>query len=214
MSEATDTSGGSEPGQTTPATDADWATIRDWRKATRDRLIAQRIALGPEERAAASDRIGRALQDALEPYAGGLVGFYWPFRGEFDPRGVVGALRERGTRLALPVIVERGQPLVFREWTPGSLMVHGTWKIPMPESGETVFPNLLIVPLVGFDRRGYRLGYGGGFYDRTIAAMPERPQTIGVGFELGRLETIYPQPHDIALATIVTESGNSKDRSN
>lgn len=210
MSEVTDTSGSADRGQTTPSANAEWATIRDWRKATRDRLIAQRIALSAEERAAKSDRIGQALRDALEPYAGGLVGFYWPFRGEFDPRGVVGALRERGTRLALPVIVERGQPLVFREWTPGSLMVQGTWKIPMPESGEAVFPNLLIVPLVGFDRDGYRLGYGGGFYDRTIAAMAERPRTIGVGFELGRLETIYPQPHDIALETIVTESADAK----
>ncbi|WP_183435515.1 5-formyltetrahydrofolate cyclo-ligase [Methylobacterium sp. R2-1] len=210
MSEATVTSGGSDRGPTTPATNADWATIRDWRKATRDKLIAQRSALSAEERAAQSSRIGQSLRDALEPYAGGLVGFYWPFRGEFDPRGVVGALRERGTRLALPVIVERGQPLVFREWTPGSLMVQGTWKIPMPESGEGVFPDLLIVPLVGFDREGYRLGYGGGFYDRTIAAMPERPRTIGVGFELGRLETIYPQPHDIALEMIVTESVSSK----
>lgn len=112
--------------------------------------------------------------------------------------------------MALPVIVERGQPLVFREWTPGSLMVQGTWKIPMPASGEGVFPDLLIVPLVGFDRKGYRLGYGGGFYDRTIAAMPERPRTIGVGFELGLLETIYPQPHDIALEMIVTEGTRLK----
>ena len=199
MSEAS----GSVP--TTPAANADWATIRDWRKATRDRLISQRIALTAEERATWSRRIDQALHAALAPYAGGLVGFYWPFRGEYDPRGVVALLREKGTRFALPVIVERGQPLVFREWTPGSLMVQGTWKIPMPESGEAVFPDLLVVPLVGFDRQGYRLGYGGGFYDRTIAAMPERPRTIGVGFELGRLDTIYPQPHDIALGAIVTE---------
>ncbi|MBB5760552.1 5-formyltetrahydrofolate cyclo-ligase [Methylorubrum rhodesianum] len=210
MSEATGTSGDLEPVTSTPTTDADWPTIRDWRKSVRDTLIAQRIALSAEERTAKSSRIGQALRDAVEPYVGGLVGFYWPFRGEFDPRGVVGALRERGTRLALPVIVERGQPLVFREWTPGSLMVQGTWKIPMPASGEGVFPDLLIVPLVGFDRKGYRLGYGGGFYDRTIAAMPERPRTIGVGFELGLLETIYPQPHDIALEMIVTEGTRLK----
>jgi 5-formyltetrahydrofolate cyclo-ligase len=188
-----------------PAADADWPTIRDWRKETRDRLIAQRVGISAEDRAAWSERISRALEAALEPYAGGLIGFYWPFRGEYDPRGVLTAMRERGSRLALPVIVERGQPLVFREWSPGSLMVQGTWKIPMPESGEAVFPDLLVVPLVGFDGQGYRLGYGGGFYDRTIAAMPERPRTIGVGFEPGRLETIDPQPHDIALEQIITE---------
>lgn len=192
-------------GPALPAANADWPTVRDWRKETRDRLIAQRIGISAEDRAARSERISRALKAALEPYAGGLIGFYWPFRGEYDPRGVLTAMRERGSRLALPVIVERGQPLVFREWSPGSLMVQGTWKIPVPESGEAVFPDLLVVPLVGFDGQGYRLGYGGGFYDRTIAAMPERPRTIGVGYDLGRLETIYPQPHDIRLERIITE---------
>ncbi|WP_336491445.1 5-formyltetrahydrofolate cyclo-ligase [Methylobacterium nigriterrae] len=192
-------------GPALPASNSDWPTIRDWRKGTRDRLIAQRIGISAEDRAAWSERIGRVLAAALEPYAGRLIGFYWPFRGEYDPRGALTSMRERGSRLALPVIVERGQPLVFREWSPGSLMVQGTWKIPMPESGDSVFPDLLVVPLVGFDGQGYRLGYGGGFYDRTIAAMPERPRTIGVGFELGRLETIYPQPHDIPLEQIITE---------
>lgn len=192
-------------GPSLPAANADWPTIRDWRKETRERLIAQRTSISAEDRSAWSERISRALEAALEPYAGRLIGFYWPFRGEYDPRTVVTAMRERGSRLALPVIVERGQPLVFREWSPGSLMVQGTWKIPMPESGEAVFPDLLVVPLVGFDRQGYRLGYGGGFYDRTIAAMPKRPHTIGVGFAFGRLETIYPQPHDIPLERIITE---------
>jgi 5-formyltetrahydrofolate cyclo-ligase len=79
------------------------------------------------------------------------------------------------------------------------------WNVPVPESGAAVLPDLLVVPLVGFDAQGYRLGYGGGFYDRTIAAMTTKPRTIGVGFELGRLETIYPQSHDIALDNIITE---------
>jgi 5-formyltetrahydrofolate cyclo-ligase len=192
-------------GPALPAANADWPTIRDWRKETRDRLIARRVGISAEDRSVWSERISRALELALELYAGRLIGFYWPFRGEYDPRGVLTTMRERGSRLALPVIVERGQPLVFREWSPGSLMVQGTWKIPMPESGESVFPDALVVPLVGFDSQGYRLGYGGGFYDRTIVAMPERPRTIGVGFELGRLETIYPQPHDIPLEQIITE---------
>ncbi|CAX22515.1 5-formyltetrahydrofolate cyclo-ligase [Methylorubrum extorquens] len=187
------------------AADADWPTIRDWRRKIREKLIAQRVAISAEDRSAWSETIGRALTAALEPYASSLIGFYWPFRGEYDPRGVLTAMRERGSRLALPVIVERGQPLVFRLWSPGSLMVQGIWKIPMPESGEAVFPDLLVVPLVGFDGQGYRLGYGGGFYDRTIATMPERPRTVGVGFELGRLETICPQPHDIPLEQIITE---------
>lgn len=188
-----------------PNADADWPRVRDWRKETRARLIERRLGISAQDRAAWSQRIDRALGAALEPYAGRLIGFYWPFRGEYDPRTLLSSMQDRGTRLALPVIVERGQPLVFREWSPGSLMTQGVWKIPMPESGAAVFPDLLVVPLVGFDERGYRLGYGGGFYDRTIAAMPARPRTIGVGFEFGRLETIYPQPHDIPLETIITE---------
>ena len=193
------------PGPALPAANADWPTIREWRKETRARLIERRIGISDQDRVAWSERIGHALGSALEPYVGQLIGFYWPFRGEYDPRSILSSMRDKGSRLALPVIVEREQPLVFREWSPGSLMTQGVWNVPMPESGEAVLPDLLVVPLVGFDPQGYRLGYGGGFYDRTIAAMPTKPRTIGVGFELGRLETIYPQPHDIPQEQIITE---------
>jgi len=195
----------SDPGPALPAANADWPTIREWRKQTRAKLLEQRIGISAEDRAAWSERISQALAAALEPYAGQLIGFYWPFRGEYDPRSILSSMRDKGSRLALPVIVEREQPLVFREWSPGSLMTQGVWNVPMPESGEAVLPDLLVVPLVGFDEQGYRLGYGGGFYDRTIAAMTTKPRTIDVGFELGHLETIYPQPHDIPLETIITE---------
>jgi 5-formyltetrahydrofolate cyclo-ligase len=195
----------SDPGPPAPDAGSDWPTIRDWRKATRTRLIAERLAIAPPDREAASERIGTALGAALAARPSRLIGFYWPFRGEYDPRGLMASMRERGAQLALPVIVERGQPLVFRAWSPGSLMTAGVWNIPVPEAGETVQPDLLIVPLVGFDRENYRLGYGGGFYDRTIAAMPVKPHTIGVGFALGRLATIYPQPHDIALDAVITD---------
>lgn len=186
-------------------TNADWDAIRAWRKEARQRLIEQRIGISDPDRAAWSDKISRSLAEALNSSGAQLIGFYWPFRGEYDPRERMAALREQGTRLALPVIIARGQPLIFREWQPGSLMREGVWNVPVPESGEAVLPDLLVVPLVGFDAQGYRLGYGGGFYDRTIAAMTKRPRTVGVGFALGRLETIYPQPHDIALDKIITE---------
>jgi 5-formyltetrahydrofolate cyclo-ligase len=185
--------------------DADWEAIREWRKGTRTWLIQQRIGISVSDRAAWSDKISHSLMEALSSSNAPIIGFYWPFRGEYDPRDVMAALRDQGTRLALPVIVERGQPLIFREWQPGSLMTQGVWNVPMPDSGEAVMPDLLVVPLVGFDEQGYRLGYGGGFYDRTIAAMPVKPRTIGVGFEVGRLVTIYPQSHDIGLDRIITE---------
>lgn len=184
----------------------DWPTVQQWRKATREALIERRLSMPAEERAARSEQISVALGTALETGRGELIGFYWPFRGEYDPRAVLTSARERGARLALPVIVERGRPLIFREWSPGSLMAQGVWSIPEPEAGEAVVPDVLVVPLVGFDAGNYRLGYGGGFYDRTIAAMPERPHTIGVGFAFGQLGTIYPQPHDISLDDIVTDA--------
>ena len=192
-------------GPTALHTNADWQAIRAWRKEVRERLIQQRIGISAPHRAAWSDKINRSLTEALSSCGAQLIGFYWPFRGEYDLRELMAALRAKGTRLALPVIVARGQPLIFREWQPGSLMREGVWNVPVPESGEAVLPDLLVVPLVGFDAQGYRLGYGGGFYDRTIAAMTMKPRTIGVGFALGRLKTIYPQPHDIALDTIITE---------
>ncbi len=102
-------------------------------------------------------------------------------------------------------MVAKGQPLVFRSWAPGEKLEKGVWNIPIPAGGEQVLPDLVIAPLVGFDEAGYRLGYGGGFYDRTLAAMPARPQTIGVGFGFARLATIFPQWHDIPMDSLVVE---------
>jgi 5-formyltetrahydrofolate cyclo-ligase len=103
----------------------------------------------------------------------------------------------------LPVVVEKAQPLIFRPWSPGVAMANGVWNIPIPAEGNPVYPDTLLVPLVGFDGKNYRLGYGGGFYDRTIAAMPRRPRTIGIGFACGRLRSIFPQPHDVPLDEFV-----------
>ncbi|HBK05491.1 MAG TPA: 5-formyltetrahydrofolate cyclo-ligase [Acetobacteraceae bacterium] len=176
--------------------------LRLWRKARREALIAQRLALTPEERTAASDRITERLEALLatEPRC---LGFYWPFRGEYDPRPLVRALHRNGVPLALPVVVAKAQPLIFRPWWPGIKMAHGVWQIPIPAEGEPVQPDTLLVPLVGFDGSRYRLGYGGGFYDRTIAAMTSRPRTIGIGFQCGRLRTIHPQSYDIPMDEIV-----------
>ncbi len=176
--------------------------LRLWRKAKREALIAQRLALPPEVRAAASAEIAGRLQ-ALLTAPNRCVGFYWPFRGEYDPRPLARALDAAGIALALPVVVAKAQPLIFRPWRPGIAMVPGVWKIPVPAEGDPVQPDTLLVPLVGFDAKRFRLGYGGGFYDRTIAAMSPRPHTIGVGFQCGRMKTIHPQPYDIPMDEIV-----------
>ncbi len=192
-----------------PAVDAatvqDWEEVRLWRKAKRAVLIERRLAMSAEERAARSEAITAALARALPSCHGALIGFYWPFKGEYDPQPLARFLYGDGVRLALPVVVEKAKPLIFREWWPGMPMMHGVWNIPVPAGGKPVSPNVLLAPVVGFDGRGYRLGYGGGYYDRTLAALPAKPQLVGIGFELSRIVTIHPQPHDIPMDLIVTE---------
>lgn len=182
-----------------------WDEVRRWRKAQRAELTTKRLAVSRDDRTewdgAISERVERSL-----PAPGRLrIGFYWPFKGEYDPRALARTLRDAGARVALPVVVERARPLAFREWWPGMRMAPGVWNIPVPAEGEWVQPDVLLVPLLGFDDSGYRLGYGGGYYDRTLAAMPAKPFAIGLGYEPSRLATIHPQPHDVPMDLIVTE---------
>jgi 5,10-methenyltetrahydrofolate synthetase len=116
-------------------------------------------------------------------------------------------LRAAGATLALPVVVAPGEPLLFRIWHADAPLVAGPFDAAHPSEGPAVVPDVVIVPLLGFDAAGYRLGYGAGYYDRTLAALRPRPLALGVGFACGRLPTIRPQPHDIALDAIVTEDG-------
>ncbi|WP_424139678.1 5-formyltetrahydrofolate cyclo-ligase [Roseomonas chloroacetimidivorans] len=183
----------------------DWEEVRLWRKAKRAVLIERRLAMPAAVRSALSEAITAALPQTLSFAPGKLLGFYWPFKGEYDPRPLARCLHTKGVRLALPVVVEKAKPLVFREWWPGAPMTHGIWNIPVPAEGGPVTPDVLLVPLVGFDGQKYRVGYGGGYYDRTLATMPARPRTVGVGFELSRIATIHPQSHDIPMDIIVTE---------
>jgi 5-formyltetrahydrofolate cyclo-ligase len=183
----------------------DPAEIAAWRRAQRERLIAARAALSDAEH----ERLNAAIDAHLIarfPALGRTVGLYWPVRREFDPRPFAAALRARGADLALPVVVERRQPLEFRRWQPGAPMAVDALGIPHPVAGDVVVPDVLLVPVVGFDAEGFRLGYGGGLYDRTLGGAA-KPRTIGIGFELGRLATIYPQGFDVALDAIVTEAG-------
>jgi 5-formyltetrahydrofolate cyclo-ligase len=191
-----------------PAIDTgdDWEEIRMWRRIKRGQLIKRRVAMPAADRVAHSDRITAALVNQILPhFSGRLIGFYWPFKGEYDPRSLARCLHSKGARLALPVVLEKARSLIFREWWSGIRMIKGIWNIPIPEHGSKVVPDILLVPLVGFNQRRYRLGYGAGYYDRTLAVLPTRPRLVGIGFELSRIATIYPRPHDIAMDQIVTE---------
>ena len=198
-----------EPGfRQEAAADAQMAAdVARWRKAERERLIARRLAVSAETRAAHAAVISEKLDHEIGALDGRAVGLYWPFRGEPDLRGWAGTVIERGGSIALPVVVAKATPLVFRNWRPGDRLEKGVWNIPIPAEGEPVQPDIVVAPVVGFDASCYRLGYGGGFYDRTLAAMPRKPRIIGVGYELQRLPTIYPQDWDIPMDVVLTEAG-------
>lgn len=183
--------------------------VVNWRKAERSRLIALRTELPPQDRALATATIARRLDEmiaARSTGSGEIVSVYWPIRAEPDLRPWMRAACARGLRIALPVAVALGQPLKFRGWRPDAPLARGLWKIPYPAAGEEVSPTIVLAPLVGFDQACYRLGYGGGFFDRTLAAMARKPWVLGVGYAQLQIPTIFPQPHDIPMDWIVTGS--------
>jgi 5-formyltetrahydrofolate cyclo-ligase len=187
----------------------DAAEVKLWRRGERERLIALRQGLAPGERRRSGERIAEGVHSILAGRPG-ILGVYWPFRAEFDPRVLIDEAVLSGRVVALPVVVDKKGPLEYRAWKPGEPLVDGVWNIPVPENRTVVTPAIVLAPLVGFDRACYRLGYGGGYFDRTLAALAPRPMAIGVGFEFQALETIHPQPFDVPMDWIVTESGTRR----
>jgi 5,10-methenyltetrahydrofolate synthetase len=181
--------------------------IKAWKASLRKELLARRQAVTVADRRTWNAAITQHLTDGFPQLAGMTIGIYWPYQGEFDPRHAVRHFRDRGARAALPEVVRKAEPLQFRHWRPGVAMMRGVYDIPVPQGTEMVVPDALIMPPVGFDAAGYRLGYGGGFYDRTLASIAPRPLTIGVAFELSRVDTIHPQEFDLAMDYVVTERG-------
>ncbi len=177
------------------------------RRERRADLIRQRMELPLD----VHRRLSRAILDrivtAFPDLWGGRVGLYWPFKREIDLVPLTRKIIAAGGVASLPVVVAKGEPLQFRTWKPGDALAAGQWEIPYPRDGHIIQPDVLFVAMVGFDEANYRLGYGGGYYDRTLAAAAPRPRTIGVAFELMRLLTIEPLPHDVPMDAIVTEAG-------
>lgn len=165
------------------------------------------IALRPADAAATTRRMTANLDEVLGDVSGHMIGVYWPFRREPQLLAWMDDVALRGGRCALPVVIEKAAPLVFRAWKSKEALDRGIWNIPVPRHGPDVIPGIVIAPLVGFDPDRYRLGYGGGFYDRTLARLSPRPRVIGIGYAAAAMPTIRPQPHDIRMDTIVTERG-------
>jgi 5,10-methenyltetrahydrofolate synthetase len=195
----------SDPGLVDPRQRKD---VMRWRKAERERLIQARLAIPAELRRAFSEAIAAVLEQVIGDVQGVTVSAYWPFRGEPDLRRLLERFQARGGRTALPVVVAPRQPLIFRAWTKGDPLERGVWNIPVPVAGAArAEPDVVIAPVVGYDPACYRLGYGGGFFDRTLAARASRPRFFGVGWSIAGLATIYPQPHDVPMDLVVTEKG-------
>ena len=160
---------------------------------------------GPQAAAALA-----AMAANLGVRAGQVVAAYWPMGDELDPRPLLERLEGMGCRLALPVVAARGQPLDFRAWAMGDPLepgLHGTTH-PLA-SAPPVTPDLVLVPLLAFDRRCFRLGYGGGYYDRTLESLRRHAQVraIGIGFAAQQVEAVPTDAHDQRLDAIATEQG-------
>jgi len=152
--------------------------------------------------AAMAPRLDALVAQRTGPMAGKIIGVYWPIRGEPDLRSLFVEWHARGAVLALPVVDAQATPLRFVRWAPDDALVKGLHGVPVPQHGATVIPDLLIIPCVGFDARGYRLGYGSGYYDRTLALA--QPQTIGVAWSEALLPQFEPEATDRPLDAIVT----------
>jgi 5-formyltetrahydrofolate cyclo-ligase len=188
-------------------------TIAAEKAALRRLMRERRAALSPQTRAAAS----LAVRDRLVPWIaakvlarGSVISGYWPIRDELDPRPALEALAEQGHRIALPVSIAQGEPLAFRAWSPGDQLAPDIMGIEAPlPTAPALTPRLLLVPMLAFDGACRRLGYGAGFYDRTLAALRHTGATIAVGlaFAAQEVERVPIGPGDAPLDAVVTENG-------
>jgi 5-formyltetrahydrofolate cyclo-ligase len=183
------------------------------KKLLRKQLIEQRLNM--TDRHQRADLLQRVMRIWLVGRSDSIIGAYWPIKGEFDPLPALHRWKEDGElleepqmrRIALPVVDKVHQTLKFHAWFPGCPMEEDAFGIPKPKETEIVVPTLLFVPCVGYGMGGNRLGYGGGFYDRTLAKLQPKPYTVGLGFAAGLLPNLEPEAHDVPLDAILNELG-------
>lgn len=185
------------------------AEARAQKAKLRAEAAARRARIAPQEAAAAALAVRNRVLAAGLATKGAVVSGFWPIRDEFDPRPLMEALAARGHRLCLPVVIAKGRALAFRAWVPGDPLEHAGFGLSVPAwDAPPVLPDFLIVPLLAFDRRGFRLGYGAGYFDRTIAALRARPKPVfalGAGFAAQEVAEVPALAHDQRLDAIATE---------
>ncbi|MDP3263017.1 MAG: 5-formyltetrahydrofolate cyclo-ligase [Tabrizicola sp.] len=176
--------------------------MSDIKALARERAFAVRKAAF----AAGQGQAAEILADYLASQSGKVLSGYMPMRTEIDP---LPAMAAHQGPVGVPVIVGKGMALRFREWSPGAKMIEGSFKALIPEEGAWLEPQVLIVPLLSFDARGYRLGYGGGFYDRTLEGLRAKGPVLAVGFAFAAQEVaeVPTEPTDQRLDAVVTETG-------
>ncbi|XAH22906.1 5-formyltetrahydrofolate cyclo-ligase [Xylophilus sp. GW821-FHT01B05] len=183
------------------------------KSAVRRALIEERLNL--PDRLQRADQLQRVMRIWLIGRPDAVIGAYWPIKGEFDPLPALHRWKEDGElqgepqrrRIGLPVVDKVAGTLTFHVWYPGCPMEEDAYAIPKPKNTEVVVPTLLFVPCVGYGAGGYRLGYGGGFYDRTLASLSPKPFTVGLGFGQGFLPDFEPEAHDVPLDAILNDNG-------
>ena len=184
------------------------------RNALRRQGVDRRLALSPDEHARLSANICAQLREHFPQLSTQRVAFCWPINKEPDLRPLIESWIEAqaksgstGFMALLPVVRAPRTPLGFRAWTPDCAMVIDSYGIPTPSGGEFIRPEALLIPVNAFDAASHRIGYGGGYFDRTLALLGRDVLSIGVGFELARVASIHPQAHDVPLDAIVSEAG-------
>jgi 5-formyltetrahydrofolate cyclo-ligase len=187
--------------------------LASYKQIHRPRLLEERLQL--PKRVTLVNDLQQVLRVWLVSRRDTVIAGYWPIRGEFDPLPALHRWQEAGLvskpevirKIAVPVIDRETKTLTFHAWFPGCPMQHDAFDIPKPVDTEKLAPSLVLVPCVGYGPKGVRLGYGGGFFDRTLAALKPRPYTVGLAFSHGYLPELAAEAHDVPLDAIITNEG-------
>lgn len=188
-----------------PQTASDVARFRN---AERGRLYQLRKQVPSASRAKIAGTVANLLDEEIGPVKGLSIAAYWPIRGELNLRDWMVSCHSRGATVGLPVVTKKNEPVEFHQWSPDQDMIRGVWDIPVPREDIHIQPDIVIVPLLGVDQERFRLGNGGGYYDRTLSRIADTTRIIGVGHDFCQMDTVFPMPWDIPMDKVILSDGS------